>query len=433
MTRRKKRRPLTPAWHDLRKHVQQEQAWWSDARFKILACGRGSGKSMIAKRFITRALPVEHPCPKPMYFYALPTYAQAKRVAWRSLKELIPKKWVVGRPKEGELRIDTIFGSELHVVGLDRPERIEGNQWAGCVLDESCDIHPDAFNLSVLPALSEWNGWCWRIGVPKRVGQGATEYKKAFFTPDEDTLQLTWPSSTVLSPEKLKYAKSRLTADDFAEQYDASWENAKGAIFYAFEEQYNLNPNSVYYPEMPIYVGSDFNVNPMSWVLGHKFGDTLHIFDEVWIRNTNTPRTLDEIHRRYPLHSSGWAFFGDASSKARKTSASLTDYLHIVKDKRFQKKRVYYPKANPAISDRFATTNALLCNGLGERKLYIHPKCEKLVADLNTRAWKPGIMMPNDTKDIGHISDALGYLVWAAFPMPVSAHEQAPAIALETY
>jgi len=430
---KRRRKPLTPAWHDLRKHKEQEQAWWSKHRFKILACGRGSGKSMLAKRFISRALPVEHPCPRPMYFYALPTYAQAKRVAWKSLKELIPKRWIVGRPKEGELIIETIFGSELHVVGLDRPERIEGNQWAGCVIDESCDIHPDAFNLSVLPALSEWSGWCWRIGVPKRVGQGAAVYKKAFFTPDPDTLQLTWKSSTILTPEKLKYAKGSLTAEDYAEQYDASWESAKGAIFYAFDETLNTNPNSVYYPNKPIYVGSDFNVNPMSWVLAHKFGDTLHVFDEVWIRNTNTPKTLDALHRRYPLHTAGWGFFGDASSKARKTSASQSDYLHIVNDTRFVNKRVIYPSANPAVNDRFATSNALMCNGLGVRRLFVNPKCVKLIEDLNTRAWKPGIMTPNDKGDTGHISDALGYLIWAVFPLPVNAHEATPAVHLESY
>src|SRR5690349_18522230 len=151
-------------WPQLRPHKYQSKLYRSIDRFAIVAAGRGSGKSEIARRKITRELAVKIPGnPNPEYFYGLPTYAQAKRVAWKHLKRLIPKEWILGKPNETDLHITTIFGSELYVLGFDRPQRAEGTQYVGGVIDESSDQPPGLFDLTIRPALTRWNGWCWRI------------------------------------------------------------------------------------------------------------------------------------------------------------------------------------------------------------------------------------------------------------------------------
>ena len=153
---------LTPAWTQLRYHEQQAQLWRDPARFIAVRAGRGSGKTELARRRIVRMLPIEKPWSDPIYFYALPTFAQARRVAWRPIKKLIPPEWIKGNPSESELRIDTVFGATLYVIGMDKPQRYEGVQWDGGIIDESSDQRPDAFKLSFLPALAHRNGWCWR-------------------------------------------------------------------------------------------------------------------------------------------------------------------------------------------------------------------------------------------------------------------------------
>ena len=165
---------LDATWKPLRHHPVQAELWTCPARFVAVAAGRGSGKTELAKRRLIRYLPVRKPWPDPRYFYGAPTEKQAKRIAWNDLNKLCPRQWVK-EIKLSELTIVTVFGSSLTVVGLDQPQRIEGVQWDGAVIDESCDIKPGTFALNVLPALLHREGWCWRIGVPKRRGIGAAE------------------------------------------------------------------------------------------------------------------------------------------------------------------------------------------------------------------------------------------------------------------
>lgn len=424
---------LTPAWYPLRFHAKQARLWRSRARFKAVYAGRGSGKTEIARRYTVRMLPVKKPWSDPLYFYGLPTYDQAKRVAWPKLVSLVPKHWLKSEPNKSELKIETIFGSTLYVVGLDKPARVEGVQWDFGVIDESSDQQPDAFDLSILPALSHRNAGCWRIGVPKRTGVGAQAFKdyclRGESGEDPELETYTWSSEDILTPEQLRFARENLDAKDYNEQYRANWETATGLIFHSYDDVLNVSDQVTYDPRLPICVGSDFNVDPMAWVLAQKKGDELHVFDEMFIRNTNTQASLTFLYNKHKTHESGWHFFGDATSRARKTSATVSDYLQIRGDERFKGSRVFYPDANPARADRFASTNALLCNAMGVRRCRIHPRCKNLRHDLMNRAYKPGSNEPDDHGDLGHITDAIGYLIHTLFPMRLHLQSKATVIA----
>jgi len=257
-------------------------------------------------------LPVKKAWADPLYFYALPTFAQAKRVAWDPICKLIPPSWVKGEPNRSGMVIETVFGSKLYVVGMDKPARIEGVQWDGGVIDERSDTKPGTFYRSVVPALEHRNGWCWQIGVPKRFGVGALEWNEFFErgVPDNadydpEILSLTWPSSTVLTPKQLAWAKANLDARDYNEQYNATLESVGGMIFYAFDEVKNVDDRVSYRANEPICVGSDFNVDPMCWTLSHRTATGLVTFDEIYLRNTNTPSTLDYLAERYGDHEGG--------------------------------------------------------------------------------------------------------------------------------
>lgn len=414
---------LTPRWTQLKYHPIQRAAWTSSSRFVGLPCGRGSGKTELAKRRLIRYLPIKKEHEDPRYFYAGPTYQQAMRTAWDDLLALIPREW---EPKCKGNCIRTVFGSELWVFGLDNPERIEGPQYDGGVVDESCDQWPGTFDLNILPALTWRQGWCWRIGVPKRQGVGAIEFREWCQSIERGEVTnasvYRWPSSDVAPKEALEWAARYMDAKDYNEQFNAEWETAGGAIFYAFDETQNCR-SCAYRPELPIVVASDFNVDPMCWALGHVIDNRIvEWFDEIVLRNANTPGTLDTLYNKYASHTAGFYFYGDATGKARKTAATASDYVHILNDERFKTmgRQIKYVDGNPPVLDRFAACNAMLCNAAGQRRMFIDPRCKMLIKDLRSRHNKPGTMTPNDFGDLGHMTDAIGYFIYQAFPVRIT-------------
>jgi len=326
---------------------------------------------------------------------------------------MIPHDWIED-VHTSEQSIETIFGSILYVVGLDKPQRIEGLTFDGGVIDENSNIKPGTFDRSILPMLVLRNGWCWFTGVPDRFGIGAAEYRTRFEAAVAgelpDSAGFSWPSSDIIAPEKLEYARKTMDERDFEERFNASWLSTSGGVFHSFNREYNVR-RCTYDPSKPILVGSDFNVNPMAWVLCHLTGDTLEVFDEIWLRNTNTPEALNIFVAKYKDNKCTAQMYGDASARGRRTSAYLTDYNHIKSDTRFPH-TMHYLRGNPSVPDRFSVTNARLCDGEGTMHVFIDPCCSHLIADLEIRSYKPGTREAADYGDVGHPSDALGYLIF---------------------
>jgi len=424
---------LTDAWYPLKYHPVQSLLWRTTARFIAVAAGRRSGKTEICRRKIVRLLPVVKPWSDPLYFYALPTRDQAKKVAWPKLKALVPKHWLAHNGiSESELSITTRFGSKLFVLGMDKPARAEGVGWDYGVVDESCDQKAGVFDLTLRPALSDRGGGCCRIGVPKRSGPGAHDFKEFYDLgkegKDKEVLSLTWPSSDILPAHEIESAKRQLDEKDYNEQYNASWETVGGAVFYAFSDILNVSDSVAYNPTLRLLIGCDFNVDPMAWMICQAKGNELHVIDELWIRNTNTEQALVELHKRYAGHKGGINFFGDATGKARKTAASQSDYVQIRNFDKFENSLVMFPESNPPRHDRFASCNAMFKNAAGERRCLVHPRCRNLIKDLNVRSYEPGTSEPDDHDDISHASDALGYLVHWLYPLNIKGQQKIASV-----
>lgn len=412
---------LPDSWFPLRPHEQQYKLWTTNAKFIHVAAGRGSGKTEVTRRRQVRWLPIKQEgVEQPLHGFALPTYSQARRVAWEPILRLIPKRWI-SKISQTEMYVETVFGSRLYVLGLDKPERAEGVQWTTFVIDESSDQRPGVFDKSILPALSHNCQWCARIGVPKRSGPGAIEFRRAWEEGLEPTdlssLSLMWPSSDIVDPEIIADAKKRLDPQTFDEQYNASWLTLGGGVFYAYDDTWNVSEGAVYRPGLPVVVGCDFNVNPMSWVLGHFVDGTLMIFDEIYHRDTNTRRTLAHLKARYGGHKSGWFFTGDASGRARRSSADVSDYAQIHAFDGLSNSRVIFPRVNPSIATRLMTVNSAFLNSNEERRLLVSPRCVHLRRELAGLSYKPGTREIDIRGNVGHLSDGLGYLVMHFLPI----------------
>ena len=455
---------LPDAWSTFRIVDVQLDLLEDTSRFVALPCGRGSGKTEIAKRRLVSRLPQAVPEPPGRYFYAAPTLKHCRALAWDSLLRLIPPSWIKA-PNESKNRIETHWGARIVLIGFDdrRRSEVEGKQWDFGIVDESSDIWPGVYQRQVRPALAIRKGGCWRIGVPKRQGVGAAEFKEwsqeAASGEHEDQACHTWPSAKVVPAEEVEAMRRSMDIKDFREQAEASWETAGGAIFHAYDPVANVR-RCEYHADMPLIIGSDFNVDPMAWVIGHAypleniskwmrrwFGYTtndppafgrLEWIDEIWLRDTNTRKTLDVLWAKYQHHTGGFLFMGDPAARSRETSASFSDYQQIFNDKRFtpikpflDHEKVCYARAHPEVRNRFAWCNARFCNAMGERAMFVDPSCKHLKTDLEARYYREGTVEPVDKGDLGHITDAMGYVVALLMPIKTPLDYGVPEVIIK--
>jgi phage terminase large subunit len=54
---------------------------------------------------------------------------------------------------------------------------------------------------------------------------------------------------------------------------------------------------------------------------------------------------------------------------------------------------------------------------LRDQRIIIHPRCKKLINDLEKVVWKNDELDQKTDKMLTHISDALGYLCWGIDPL----------------
>jgi len=409
---------LPVRWWPLRYHPEQNRLLRSRTRYKVVVAGRGSGKTEQAKRYL-----VIQACStrNGLFFYIAPTLPQAKTIAWKDLNDLIPPEMLKAK-WENTCTILLTNGSEIRLYSGERPHRLEGVQWNGGVIDECSDQRlKQLFHLSLGPAMTHKKAWCWLIGVPKRKGIGAGDFKELYDLglsgTDPMYESFHWKSGDILDEEELDLRRRTLAPQDFREQYEASWEAMGGLVFPDFGPE-NIRP-CIYHKQLPIIVGSDFNVNPMCWTLSHFYGDRLESFAEVFLRDTITPKALDHLYQRYPQHTAGWHFIGDAAARARKTSATTTDYLHIHNDDRFRNKKCHYPASNPPVEDRIAFMNAAIMNAKHERRVFVDPNCKNLIRDITTLARDERNQVIKEG-DCSHMSDAESYAVWYLLPMSMN-------------
>ncbi len=212
-------------WYQLKYHETQRAYWMSKARFNVVPAGRRSGKTEILKRkTVLRALaPPElggSQFPNPRYFLGAPTRDQAKAIFWEDIKKLVPPELRNGQPSESRLIMPLITNAEIHILGMDKPERAEGTPWDGGGLDEYGNMKKEVWTAHLRPALSDRKGWCDLIGVPEGRNHYYHEWKKALANKTGDRGAYHWLSAEILDAEEIEAAKNDLDPLTYQQEYE---------------------------------------------------------------------------------------------------------------------------------------------------------------------------------------------------------------------
>jgi hypothetical protein len=378
-------------------------------RFRVVVAGRRFGKTVLG---ITEALHEAQTNAKQLIWYIAPTYRMAKDLVWEDLKEAIPPEMIAYK-NEAELSI-TLKGTKSKIVlkGADNPDSLRGKGLNFVIFDEAADITEETWFKVIYPALTDKQGSALFIGTPKGFNWFYDLFMFAAANDNWKAFSYTTEQGGNVSIEELEYAKQTLSEKQYAQEFLASFETLSNCVYSAFDRTKNVTKGVEDY-DMELMIGMDFNVNPMSAVVGSRITDQLHIFDEIEIINGNTELMCEEIKARYPGRKV--YIYPDPSGKSRKTSAPIGQTDHsILREYGFS---VITPNKAPPVVDRINEVNALCQNAAGKRRLFISPECKTLIKCLDGLTYKENTSQPDKSLGLDHMTDGLGYLIHMEFPI----------------
>ena len=387
----------------------QQQVADSASRFRVVVAGRRFGKTHLS----IRELCYHARIPDQEVIYVAPTYKMAKNIVWKKLKNKLQDLNWVKRHNETELKLELVNGSTISLKGADNYDSLRGTGNHFIVLDEFADIDAAAWFETLRPTLSDTGGKALFIGTPKGIGNWSYDiYQNAQEDPESwQSFQFTTVDGGNVPESEIEQAKKDLDERTFRQEYLASFETFSGRIYYAFERVQNVVKYTGPQPDV-IYVGMDFNVDPMSAVVAVRSGDTLHVIDEVRLFSSNTQEMCEELKQRYPK-SKIWVY-PDPAGNQRKTSAGGQTDITILRNAGFI---VKVPHSHSPVRDRINAVNSRLCDSTGIRHLYIDPKCKYTIEGLERQTYKEGTSQPDKESGYDHMNDALGYMIDYQFPV----------------
>ena len=396
-------------------HNAQQQVYTHGARFKVVTAGRRWGKTNLAKTTCIRKAAEKKGV---KVWYVAPSYAMAKNIMWDELKESIPRAWIL-KINETDLSIRLKNGSLIECKGADKPDSLRGVGLYYVVLDEFQDMKPDTWTRVIRPTLAKDRGHALIIGTPK--GYANLYDVHVLGQKGGNKLWKSWQFPTITSPfippSEIEEAKRDMDPKSFAQEFMASFETMSGRVYYAFDRNTHVGDYK-FNPKLPIWVGSDFNIDPMSSVILQPQPDgKVFAVDEISIRNSNTLEVCTELERRYWRHigenNNQMCIYPDPAGNNRQHARGESD-LDVYREKGMR--RIRYRKKHPAISDRVNAVNRLFMDAAGNSNLYIDSSCKELTMALEQTLYKEGTRDVDKRPGTEHMADALGYPCELEFP-----------------
>lgn len=168
------------------------------------------------------------------YAYVGPQLNQVKDVAWLYVKRLTADIPGV-EYNETELRADLPNGARIRLYGADNPDRLRGLYLDGVVLDEFADMRSSVWGEIIRPMLADRKGWAVFIGTPKGHNEFYTLWHDTESKPDWYRMLLKASTSGLVDAAELEDAAASMTEDQYAQEFECSFEAAVAGAFYARE------------------------------------------------------------------------------------------------------------------------------------------------------------------------------------------------------
>lgn len=308
-------------------------------------------------------------------------------------------------------------GSEVWIGGLDSKERTEkilGTEYSTLFFNETSQIDYNSISIA-RTRLAERNSLVkksfYDSNPPTKSSWQYFLFEKKLDPIDNEPLNnpdqyasfLMNPVDNLanIDPNYLKILETMPEAERNRFLYGLYSDESDGQAYYEFRRDEHVK--DIKKKQGTIFIGMDFNVNPMTAVIFQIINNSLYVIDEVFLSNSDTPRMCNKLNKR---GYSGLQVIPDSTARNRKTSGR-SDF-DILKENGFNVMSTH----NPFVKDRTNLVNRRLKEG----RIIISPKCKKLINDLEKVVWKDNKLDQKSDPELTHISDALGYGLYKMLP-----------------
>lgn len=411
-------------WYPLIDIPEQLRLVSETTRFKVIPAGRRSGKTERFKRKIAKEAMRNA---NELYFICAPTYGQVKKIYWDDMKLFTYSSQHIKKPSESDLIIFMPNGTQIHLIGLDKPARFEGIPWTGGGIDEIADLKPDAWESNIFPALNTINparpthrAWCWLLGVPDGLNHYYDLAQYAISANDPEWAYYHWKSSEILPAEVIEAARRIMSSKQFKQEFEASFETVSGRIYEDYSQKNHTS--RLIQPHEQLLWMHDQNYTPLSSAIGVRDGDDVYLLDEIVLTSAVSKQSALEFVEKYRNHKNKHVIvYGDPAGRAGEKHGHASDYTDIedvLRDNGWRYTRKVKP-AHPSIKDRQNAVRAKILTADNHKSLYVNPITAKWIdKGLNTVQLQQGSTFQEDQKNkYQHITTAIGYMIDYEFPM----------------
>lgn len=237
-----------------------------EPRWAIAVAHRRAGKTVACVNDLIKEAAISAK-PSPRFAYIAPQLNQAKDIAWSYLLEYTECFGPDRKINASELWVELPNnGARIRIYGADNPDRLRGIYLDGAVLDEFGDMDPTVWTQVIRPALSDRKGWAIFIGTPK----GKNTFYRLWVDAEEDSdwyrLSLKASETGLLEAKELADARKMMSDDEYAQEYECSFDAAVRGAYYAkeFAEAEASDPSRItsvpYDPRLLVHTAWDLGV-----------------------------------------------------------------------------------------------------------------------------------------------------------------------------
>lgn len=246
---------MTETTIDLSLHPKQLEVFRDPRRFKIVVAGRRFGKSKLAEAVGTACSLQEelngYDLAGKGVFIIAPTHDQAKRIYWPGLMKLTQP--LQSRVDRNTGRIELINDRWIEVRGADKPDSLRGVGLSDVILDEFADMKPNVWEEIIRPALADVRGRALFIGTPRGKNHFYNLVLEAQKNPAEwGVWRFKSTDNPFLDPEEVKKAAANMTAEQFAQEFEASFAGSGAGLLRQDWLKMDLEPTGPGYYAMAV-------------------------------------------------------------------------------------------------------------------------------------------------------------------------------------